>query len=44
MPLNHISQVFRAIWKHQIFVIWKPMERIKLFNPPSTCNPSPKHV
>ena len=44
MPLDHILQVFRAIWKYQNFDIWKPIEKIKLFNPPFTSNLSPKHV
>ena len=44
MPLNHILHMFRAIWKHSIFDIWKPIEKIKLFNPPFSCNLSPKHV
>ena len=44
MPLDHISQVLRAMWKHYIFDIWKPIEKIKLFNPPFTRNLSPKHV
>ena len=34
MPLDHISHAFRAIWKKEIFKIWKPIEKIKLFNPP----------
>ena len=35
MPLNHISHMFRAIWKHYIFDIWNPIKKIKLFNPSS---------
>ena len=44
MALNHISHVFRAIWKHYIFEIWKPIEKINLFNHSFTCILSPKHV
>ena len=43
MPLDHISHVFRAIWKNQIFNIWKPIKKIKLFNP-FTYRLSPKHA
>ena len=28
MPLDHISHVFRAIWKNYSFNIWKPIEKI----------------
>ena len=44
MPFNYISHMFRAIWKHKIFEIWKPIENNKLFNARFTCNLSPKHV
>ena len=36
MPLNHILQVLKAIWK--------PIEKIQLFNPLFTSNFSPKYV
>ena len=42
--LDHISHVFKAIWKNYIFNIWQPIEKIELFSPPFTCNYSPKHV
>ena len=44
MTLNHILQVFWATWKHYIFDIWKPIEKIQLFNPPFFSNFSPKYV
>ena len=44
MPLDHIPRVFRAIWKNKIFNIWKPIEKIKLFNPPFTDSLSPKNI
>ena len=44
MPFDHYSYMLRAIWKKQIFNIWKPIEKTKLFNPPSTYNLSPKQV
>ena len=31
MPLDHISHVFRAIWKNYIFNILKPIEKIMYF-------------
>ena len=44
MPLDHNSHVFTAIWKNWDFNTGKPIEKIKLFNPPFTYNLSPKHV
>ena len=42
MPLDHNSQVIRAIWKNKIFNIWKPIEKNELINPPFIYNFSEK--
>ena len=44
MPLDHNSHVYKAIWKKEIVNIWKPIEKIKLFNPPFTFNLGQKTV
>ena len=44
MPLDHISYMFRlqSNLNKTGFLIWKPIEKIKLLNPPLTCDLSPK--
>ena len=44
MPLDHNLHVFTTILKNWIFSVWKPIEKIKLFNLSFTYNLSLKHA
>ena len=36
--------MFQSYLKELDFNVWKPIKKIKLFDPPFTCNISPNHV